>query len=97
MVDLETVGEIMHSCTTLVCMSDYNHLVPSIDEFGRKLIDVTLDSSGLRVEEIAHHCDAVPRCHVDVRPNDFLRGDCIVPSATFRSMQWFSISRRTPG
>jgi len=32
-VDFETVGEISNSSTALVCMSDYDDLVSSIDKF----------------------------------------------------------------
>lgn len=82
MVYLQTVGQVMHSCPAPVGVSDHDHLMSSIDELGCELIDMTLYPPWLRVEEVTHHCDAVPRRHAGVRPNDFPRLDCIFQSAS---------------
>ena len=34
MIDFETIGEIVHSCASLVCMSDDNDLVAAIYQLG---------------------------------------------------------------
>ena len=81
-VDLETIGQVMHSCPAPVGVSDHDHLVSSIDELGCELIYVTLYSPWLRVEEVTHHCDAVPRRHAGGRPCDLFRVDCIFQLAT---------------
>lgn len=63
MIDFEAVGEVMYPCTAFVRMSDYDHFMPSVDKLGRKLIDVTLNSSWLGKEEVAAHGNVVG--HVD--------------------------------
>ena len=55
MVDFKTIGEIAHACPSLVCMGDDYHFVSAIDQLGGELIDVALDSTGLRKEKIADH------------------------------------------
>ena len=42
-VDFETVGEISNSGTTLVCMSDYDDLVSSIDKLLRIVGEIRRD------------------------------------------------------
>lgn len=59
MVYFESIRKIMNSCTTLVGMGDYNHLVASIDELCRELVDVTFNSSKLWKEEVADHGNVV--------------------------------------
>lgn len=66
MVDLEPVREVSDSSSSFVCMSDYNDLVPSIDEFGGELVDVAFDAAGLGEEEVADHRNII-RCSVCVR------------------------------
>lgn len=74
-VDLDSVGEIADAFAIVICVSDDNYFVAPVNELGRELVDVTLDSSGLREEEVAHHGDIVGlaphvdgRCGVDRRP-----------------------------
>ena len=59
MVYLEAVGEISDSTTTFVGVSDYHHLMTSIDKLGGKLVDMTFNAAGLRKKEIADHGDIV--------------------------------------
>jgi hypothetical protein len=59
MVDLEAIGEVVHSCTAFVGMSDYDDLVAAVDELRGELVDVAFNSSGLRKEEVTYHGDVV--------------------------------------
>ena len=59
MIYFEAIGQVSNACAALVCVRDNDHLVATIDELGRELVDVTLDSSGLREEEVADHGDIV--------------------------------------
>lgn len=59
MVYLETIGKVSDTCTTLVGMSDDYDFVAAVDEFGGKLVDVTLDPSRLGEEEVANHCNVI--------------------------------------
>lgn len=68
MIDLQTVGEVVYTGTTFVCMRDDYHFVTSIDQFGRELVDVTFNSSWLGEEEVTDHSDVV-------RHLDAFRGD----------------------
>ena len=58
-VDLETVGQIMHSRTPFVRMRDDHNLVSSIDQLSGKLIDMAFHSPWLWEEEVADHSDVV--------------------------------------
>lgn len=67
MIDLEAIGQVANASATLVLMCDDNDLVATINELLRQLVDVTLDTPGLREEEVADHGDVVRH-----------DGDCIV-------------------
>lgn len=72
MVDLQTVGEVVHPSTTLVCVSDDYHFVASINQFGGELVDVAFDSSWLWEEEVTDHSDVVR--HLDASRGDLSPG-----------------------
>ena len=55
MVDLETIGKVSDPSPTGVSMCDNDYFVTAIDQLGRQLVYVTLDSSGLREEEVTDH------------------------------------------
>ena len=59
MVHFEAIGEVSDTAAALVRMSDDDNFVATINEFGRKLIDMALDAAGLREEEIADHSNIV--------------------------------------
>ena len=62
MIDLEAIREISHSSSTIVCVRDDDHLVPSVDELRRKLIDVAFDPAWLWKEVITDHRNIVRHC-----------------------------------
>lgn len=59
MEDLDTIGQVPNTLSILVGMGNDNDLVSSVDELRCELVDVAFDSSGLRVEKIAHHGDII--------------------------------------
>lgn len=59
MEDLDAVGKVPNTLPILVRMGNYNDLVSTVDQLSGELVDMALDSSGLGVEEIAHHGDVV--------------------------------------
>ena len=73
MIDLEAVGQVTDASATLVLVCDDDDLVATVNELLRQLVDVTLDTSGLREEKIADHGDVIRhdggcilvRCAVD--------------------------------
>ena len=59
MVDFESIGKVVDSCTAFVGMSDHDDLVAAVDELRGELVDVAFNSSWLRKEEVAYHGDVV--------------------------------------
>ncbi len=59
MEDFDAIGQVSDTLSILIGVGDNNDLVASVDQLRRELVDVAFDSSGLRVEEIAHHGDIV--------------------------------------
>ena len=59
MIDFETICEISNSSSPFVSVCNYNYFMPSVYELCRELVYVTLNSSGLRKEEVADHGDVV--------------------------------------
>ena len=59
MVDFESICQIANSGAAVVSVCEDNNLVAAVNELGRELVDVTLDSSRLRVEEVADHSNVV--------------------------------------
>jgi hypothetical protein len=59
MIDLQPIGQIVHTCPTIVRMSYDNNLVPTIDQLGGELVYMAFHSARLRKEEIADHSDVV--------------------------------------
>ena len=55
----QAVCEMPYSSTILICVSDNDDLVSSIDELGGKLIYMAFNSSRLREKKVADHCDIV--------------------------------------
>ena len=64
-IDLDAVCEISHAGSTLVGVGYDNDLVAAVHELCGQLVDVALDSSRLRVEEIADHSDVIRAPHLD--------------------------------
>ena len=58
-IDLESIRKIAHAGPSFVCVGDDDDFVASIDELGGQLIDVTLNTSWLREEEVADHGNIV--------------------------------------
>lgn len=58
-VDLEAIGEVAYAFTVVVGVCYDNDLVAPVNEPLGELIDVALDSSWLRKEEVADHSDVV--------------------------------------
>ncbi len=58
-IDLETIGEVSYSCTAPIRMSNDDHFVAAVDQLCGQLVDVTLNSSWLREEEVADHGDVI--------------------------------------
>ena len=58
-VDFETICEISDTGSTLICVSNDDYFMASINKFGRQLINVGFYSPGLRKEEVADHCNIV--------------------------------------
>lgn len=59
MIHFEAIRKVPHTRPPIVCVGDDNDFVSAIDEFGGELVDVTLDSSWLRKEEVADHGNVV--------------------------------------
>lgn len=59
MEDLDAICQVSDALSIVIGVSDDDNLVSSVDELRCKLVDVTFDSSGLGVEEIADHGDIV--------------------------------------
>ena len=59
MVDFQAICKVPNTRSAFVCMSDDYHFVATVDQLSGKLVDVALDSSWLRIEEVAHHSDVV--------------------------------------
>lgn len=71
MVHLETIGEISNTGPPWVLVGDYDDLVATVNQFGGQLINVALDSSWLREEEVANHSDVICTTHdVEVAGDD---------------------------
>jgi hypothetical protein len=58
-VDLEAVGKISYSSSSFVCMGDDDNFVPTVNELGGQLVDVTFDAAGLWEEAVADHSNVV--------------------------------------
>lgn len=58
-VDLQSVGEVVYTGSTIVRVGYNDNLVPTVDQLGGELIYMTFHSAGLREEEIANHSDVV--------------------------------------
>ena len=58
-IDFQAVRQVSYPSTVIVGMSDNDHLVASINELGRELINMAFHSSGLRKEKVADHCNIV--------------------------------------
>jgi len=58
-VDLESIREVSNASSPIICMRDDYDFVSSIDELRGELVDMTFDTTELRKEEIADHCDIV--------------------------------------
>lgn len=58
-VHLKAVGEVSHACAVVICVSDDNDFVATVDELAGELIDVRLDASWLREEVVANHSNVV--------------------------------------
>ena len=58
-IDFEAICKISNTRSTFICMSDDHHFMATVDQLSGKLVDVALDSSWLRVEEVAHHGNIV--------------------------------------
>lgn len=59
-VDLEAVGEVAHALPAVVVgVCDDDDLVPAVDQLAGDLVDVRLNTAGLREEEVADHGDVV--------------------------------------
>lgn len=61
-IDLEAIREIPHTSATFVCMCYDDDLMPSVDELGGELVNMTLDSAWLWKEEVADHGNIVRHC-----------------------------------
>ena len=59
MVHFKAICEIVNPSTTLIRMCDYDDLVASINELCGQLVDVALDTAGLRKEKVADHSNVV--------------------------------------
>jgi len=59
MVDLQTIGQVMHPCTPLVGMGNDDDFVASIDQFRRQLVHVTFNAPWLGKEEVTDHSNVV--------------------------------------
>ena len=58
-VHLQAVGEISHACAVVVCVSDDDDFVATVDELAGELVDVRLNASWLREEVVANHSNVV--------------------------------------
>ena len=54
-INFEPVGQVPDTSSVLVCVSDDNDFMPTVDELGGQLVDVGLDSARLGKEEVANH------------------------------------------
>lgn len=59
MVNFEAISKISYASSPLVRVGYDYDFVPSIDELGRELVDMTFYSPWLWIEEIADHGDVV--------------------------------------
>lgn len=59
MVDLQSVGQIVYTSSTIVRVSYDDNLVPAVDQLGGELVYVAFHSARLGEEEIADHGDIV--------------------------------------
>ena len=57
--DLDAVGLVAYAFPIVVGMGDNDDFMATVYQLGRELVDVTLDPSWLRKEEIAYHGDVV--------------------------------------
>jgi len=64
MVHLEAVGEVAYAGAAIVSVGDDDDLVAPVHELRRQLVDVTLDTSWLREEEVANHGNVVRGRHL---------------------------------
>ena len=62
MIDLQSIGEIVDTCPSLIDVRDDHDFVASVYKLGGQLIDMALDSSRLGKEEVTDHCDIVRHC-----------------------------------
>lgn len=58
-VNLESICQISNTLSAFVCMRDDDNFMAPVYEFSGQLIDVTLDASRLRKEEVADHSNIV--------------------------------------
>jgi hypothetical protein len=65
-VDFEAIGKVSYAGSFFVGMGDDYNFVSAIDELGRKLIDMTFDTSWLGKEPVADHGNIVRHGGVDV-------------------------------
>lgn len=59
MIDLQAIGEVVNARTTLIRVSNDDDFVSTVYEFGGELVNMRLDTAGLRVEEVADHGDVI--------------------------------------
>ena len=58
-IDFEPVGQVPDTSPILICVSDDDYLVTTVNELGRELVNVGLNSTRLGEEEVANHGDVV--------------------------------------
>jgi len=58
-INLETVCKISNTSPSFVRVCYYDHFMPSVYEFCRELVYMTLDSAWLRKEEVTDHSNVV--------------------------------------
>ena len=63
-VHFQTIRQVSYPSTIFIGMSDNDDFVPSIYKLSRELIYMAFDSSCLREEEVANHCNIVRHCDV---------------------------------
>lgn len=59
MVNFESICQVSNTLSTFICMRDDDDFMAPVYELGGQLIDVTLDASRLREEEVADHSNVV--------------------------------------
>lgn len=62
MVDLEAIRKIPNSGPPFIGMGDDDDFMATVDELGRKLVDVAFNAAGLGEKEVADHRDVVRHC-----------------------------------